>query len=147
MNRTKQLLLAAVACSALLGTSLSPALLAQDNYDQQQWWNPGDWFDDQQQYNLYSDPYWNDTYDGHYDTDDYGDYGRGDPTFDYDDSGYGEYDPGESGADYGFYDTWDYEASEWGYNDESWGDLWDDDETGLGTTGSYESGFGSDADE
>ncbi|MHC1762775.1 MAG: hypothetical protein AB9869_00505 [Verrucomicrobiia bacterium] len=133
----------ATLAAVLLAFSASPKIMAQDGYDQQQWWNPGDWFDDQPQYNLFSDRYWNDTYGGYHDTDDLGSY----DTFDYDDYGDGTYDPWDAGEEYGYDDTWDYGESEWGLSDESWTDSWDEDETAIGAAGEYESGFGYESEE
>lgn len=133
----------AVLVGTFLTWGINPNLQAQVNYDQQQWWNPGDWFDDKPQYNLYTDEYWSDTYDGTYDTDDYGLYDSEDRTSDYAPYGYGSYDPRDDDYNTGYYDTWDYDDSEWGLNDESW----NDDHSGIGSAGEYESGFGSESDE
>jgi len=112
-----------VATLLLASAELTTPVRAQDGYDQQQWWNPGDWFDSNPQYNLFSDRYWNNHR------------GEGD-TWDSNPSN-----------DYGYYDTWDYD-SDYGYNNDwddgsDYGDngVWDDNnDLGVGSAGSYESG-------
>lgn len=89
MTFTKYVMGAVLAALVALSTSQSN-LMAQvynDGYDQQQWWNPGDWFDDRPEYNLYSDS--SDTYEtSGYNNRNYGDW--------FDDENYWE-------------DTWDYD--------------------------------------
>jgi len=150
--RSKQYAIAALTAVLLTGGGLSTPVLAQDGYDHQQWWNPGDWFDSNPQYNLFSDQYWNNR--GDTDTRDYNDYSYND-TWDNDPYEYGyngtwDYNPS---YDYGYYDNWDYD-SDYGYDydrdDNSElgsNDAWNDNNEGVGTAGSYESGLESGSDQ
>ena len=103
MIRTaKYFVLTALAAVLTLGLSNTGALaqVVGDGYDQQQWWNPGDWFDDQQQYNLFSDDY-----------------------YDYSNTGYGDgyYDNDWFDNDEYWGDAWDYDYDEgfdYGYDED-----------------------------
>jgi len=127
--------MATLAALLLAGAGLNTPVLAQDGYDQQQWWNPGDWFDNNSQYNLFSDRYWNNR-QGNQDTGDY----SFDDNWDRD-SGYGYSDWWDHDSDYGYNESWDDDSNS-GYSD-----TWDTDDTGVGTTGNYESGFESGSEE
>ena len=127
--RAKRYLTTAVAALLLAGATWSTAVRAADGYDQQQWWNPGDWFDRNPQYNLFSDRYWN-NYQANNPSQE-----NGSASYDWhSDYNYGSSDNRNDDSDYGYNDTWD-EDSNYSQND-----LWSDDNAGVGTSGKYESG-------
>jgi hypothetical protein len=133
--RAKRNLTIAMAALLLAGAAGSTALLAADGYDQQQWWNPGDWFDRNPQYNLFSDRYWN-----NYQANNPGQ-ANGSDSYDWhSDYNYGSSDH-RNDSDYSYSDTWDDDSNY------SQNDIWNDDDAGVGTSGKYDSGNDSNRDD
>lgn len=117
MNKIKYAL--AILAAALLGLSApsGKALAQNPPGDQQQWWNPGDWFDDTPNTQMRQD--FNETFDNDYDY--YGDY---DNRY-WDEEGLFDEEYGDTGIT----DTNQWAGNDW-YTDDYWESSWDDNGVG-----------------
>lgn len=154
MNRAKWMVSTLTAALLAFTVPQSQALAQNPPGDQQQWWNPGDWFDDIPNHwsepsdfdpNEYDYEYLDDDYEyfedesnyyGDVEVDDFG-YGYDDEYhYTYDDDYFDLYaDDGLTETEDWFTDDyWESEwyddgLSEWDYNDPAWNndlDYWDD---------------------